>query len=179
MSFSTLTYQYLEIPETKYLEEEIITRNIPASYIALHIINRLALQLITATISFIFITIYTTYIEYIRGLCDICDVTAQAFLASKPKILTDSLKLLSTVHSYLGGLGLRRLEDYALELSMWADVEIEGWYKPQIVVKLFENGVRRISEKGLDEFKLLENILRTASELIPRETLTEILISVE
>jgi hypothetical protein len=177
MSFSTLTYQYLEIPETKYLEEEIITRNIPASYIALHIINRLVLHLITATISLI--TIYTTYIGYIRGLCDICDVTALAFLASKPKILTDSLKLLSTVHSYLGGLGLRRLEDYALELSMWADVEIEGWYKPQIVVKLFENGVRRISEKGLDEFKLLENILRIASELIPRETLTEILISVE
>jgi hypothetical protein len=173
MSSSTLTYQYLEIPETRYLEEEIITRNIPASYITLHITYRLVSYIITATISLI------TYITYIRGLCDICDVTALAFLVSKPKILTDSLKLLSAVHSYLGGLGLRRLEDYAVELSMWADAEIEEWYKPQIVVKLLENGVRRISEKGLDEFKLLENILRVTSELIPRETLTEILISVE
>jgi len=66
-----------------------------------------------------------------------------------------------------------------IELSMWVDAEIEGWGKPQIVVKLLENGLRKISEKGLDEFKLLENMLKTASELVPRETLTEILISVE
>jgi hypothetical protein len=66
-----------------------------------------------------------------------------------------------------------------IELSMWVDAEIEGWGKPQIVVKLLENGLRKISEKGLDGFKLLENMLRIASELVPRETLTEILISVE
>jgi hypothetical protein len=106
-------------------------------------------------------------------------VSALAFLVSRPRILTDSAKLLIAVHSYLGGLGLRRLEDYMIELSMWVDAEIEGWSKPQIVVKLLENGLRKISEKGLDEFKLLENMLKTASELVPRETLAEILISVE
>ena len=62
-------------------------------------------------------------------------------------------QLLSTIHSYLGGLGLRRLEDYIIELSMWVDAEIEGWGKPQIVVKLLENGLRKISEKEL-EFSL-------------------------
>jgi hypothetical protein len=170
MGSSTLTYQYLEIPETRYLEEEIITRDITASYIT---------HVRTATIHPP-ITYVITYIkEHIKGLCDICDVSALAFLISRPRILTDSAKLLIAVHSYLGGLGLRRLEDYMIELSVWVDAEIEGWSKPQIVVKLLENGLRKISEKELDEFKLLENMLKTASELVPRETLTEILISVE
>jgi hypothetical protein len=66
-----------------------------------------------------------------------------------------------------------------IELSIWVDAEIEGWGKSQIVVKLLENVLRKISEKGLDEFKLLENMLRIASELVPRKTLAEILVSVE
>ena len=76
-------------------------------------------------------------------------------------VFDDIVKLMIAIYSYLDGLGLRRLEDYVIELSMWVDAEIEGWSKPQIVVKL------------------LENMLKTASELVPRETLTEILISVE
>ena len=114
----------------------------------------------------------------IGGLCDICDAAALAFLASRPRILIDSVKLLGAVHSYLGGLGLRRLEDYAVELSTWVDAEIE-WCKPQVVVKLLESGIRKVGEEGLDEFKLLDNMLRAVSELVPRKTLTEILISVE
>jgi len=169
MDSSTLTYHYLEIPETRYLEEEIITKNITASYI-----THIRVATIPPSIT------YVTYIiTYVKGLCDICDVSALAFLVSRPKILTDSAKLLSAVHSYLGGLGLRRLEDYMIELSIWADAEIEGWSKPQIVVKLLESGLRKISEKKLDEFKLLENMLRIASEIVSREILTEILISVE
>jgi hypothetical protein len=66
-----------------------------------------------------------------------------------------------------------------IELSIWADAEIEGWSKPQIIVKLLESGLRKISEKRLDEFKLLENMLKIASEIVSREILTEILISVE
>jgi len=167
MGSSTLTYHYLEIPETRYLEEEIITKNITASYIT---------HIRAATIPPI---TFTYIITYVKRLCDICDVSALAFLVSRPRILTDSAKLLSAVHSYLGGLGLRRLEDYMIELSIWADAEIEGWSKPQIIVKLLESGLRKISEKKLDEFKLLENMLRIASEIVPREILTEILISVE
>ncbi len=120
MGSSTLTYQYLEIPETRYLEEEIITRDITASYIT---------HVRTATIHPP-ITYVITYIkEYIKVLCDIYDVSALAFLVSRPRILTDSAKLLIAVHSYLGGLGLRRLKDYVIELSMWVDAEIEGWSK--------------------------------------------------
>jgi hypothetical protein len=83
------------------------------------------------------------------------------------------------IHSYLDGLGLRRLEDYVIELSMWVDAEIEGWSKHQIVVKLLENGLRKIGEEGLDEFELLENMLKMASGLVPRVVLAEVLISVE
>jgi hypothetical protein len=97
----------------------------------------------------------------------------------RPRVFADTDNLMSAIHSYLDGLGLRRLEDYVIELSMWVDAEIEGWSKHQIVVKLLENGLRKISEKGLDEFKLLENMLRIASELVPRETLAGILVSVE
>ncbi|MCC6055862.1 MAG: hypothetical protein LM583_04230 [Desulfurococcaceae archaeon] len=60
---------------------------------------------------------------------------------------------------------------------MWVDAEVEDWRKPQVVIKLLENGLSKISEKGLGEFKLLENIIRIASELVLRETLVEILIS--
>jgi|GEM_PF-5600385 len=162
MDSSTLTYHYLETSETRYLEEERITENLTASYIT-HV------RVATTPSS----------ITYIKRLCDICDVPALAFLISRPGILTDFAKLLSALHSYLGGLRLRRLEDYMIELSIWADAEIEGWSKPQIVVKLLESGLRKISEKRLDEFKLLENMLRIASEIVPREILTEILISVE
>jgi hypothetical protein len=60
---------------------------------------------------------------------------------------------------------------------MWVDAEVEDWRKPQVVIKLLENGLSKISEKVLGEFKLLENIIRIASELVLRETLVEILIS--
>ena len=115
----------------------------------------------------------------VKRLCDICDARATAFLTSRPGILPDLIRLLITIHCYLNCLGLRRFEDYLVELSMWVDAEVEGWRKPQVVIKLLENGLSKISEKGLGEFKLLENIIRIASELVSRETLVEILISVE
>jgi len=43
---------------------------------------------------------------------------------------------------------------------MWVDAEVEDWRKPQAVIKLLENGLSKISEKELGEFKLLENITR-------------------
>jgi hypothetical protein len=94
-------------------------------------------------------------------------------------VFDDIIKLMIAIHSYLDGLGLRRLEDYVIELSMWVDAEIEGWSKHQIVVKLLENGLRKIGEEGLDEFELLENMLKMASGLVPRVVLAEVLISVE
>jgi hypothetical protein len=94
-------------------------------------------------------------------------------------VFDDIIKLMIAIHSYLDGLGLRRLEDYVIELSMWVDAEIEGWSKHQIVVKLLENGLRKIGEGGLDEFELLENMLKMASGLVPRVVLAEVLISVE
>jgi hypothetical protein len=174
MSSSTLTYQYLGIPETRYLEEEeVVTRDIPAPYITPYITYRLVPHARATMVPLI------TYVEYIRGLCDICDAAALALLVSRPRILVDSARLLWAIHSYLAGLGLRRLEDYAVELSVWVDAEVEGWCKPQVVVRLLEGGVRKVGERGLDEFKLLEGILRTASEIVPRDTLAEVLISVE
>jgi hypothetical protein len=174
MSSSTLTYRYLGIPETRYLEEEeVVTRDIPAPHITPYITYRLVPYARATIVPLI------TYIAYIRGLCDICDAAALALLVSRPRILIDSAKLLVAIHSYLAGLGLRRLEDYAVELSVWVDAEVEGWRKPQVVVRLLESGVGKVGERGLDEFGLLEGILRTASEIVPRETLSEVLISVE
>jgi hypothetical protein len=179
MSSSTLTYQYLGIPETRYLEEEeVVTRDLPAPYITPYITYRLAPH---ARATIVPLITYVAYIKesYIKGLCDICDAAALALLVSRPRILIDSARLLWAIHSYLAGLGLRRLEDYAVELSVWVDAEVEGWCKPQVVVRLLEGGVRKVGERGLDEFKLLEGILRTASEIVPRDTLAEVLISVE
>jgi hypothetical protein len=98
----------------------------------------------------------------------------------RPSMVFDDIVLLMiAIHSYLDGLWLRRLEDYVIELSMWVDAEIEGWSKHQIVVKLLENRLRKIGEKGLDEFELLENMLKMASGLVPRVALAKVLISVE
>jgi len=115
----------------------------------------------------------------VKMLRDVCDAEVLSFLISRPETLIDFIRLTITVHSYLNGLGLRRLEDYVIELSMWVDVEVEDWRKAQIVVKLRDSGISKINEKGLEEFKLLENILRIASELVSQEILAEILISVE
>jgi len=115
----------------------------------------------------------------VKRLCDIYDAETMAFLTYRPGILINFIRLLITIHGYLNGLGLRRFEDYLVKFSIWVDTEIENWRKPQIVIKLLENGLSKISEKGLDELRLLENIIRIASELASRETLAEILILVE
>ena len=77
------------------------------------------------------------------------------------------------------GLELKRQEDYTIELSEWVDEEIEDWRKPQIVVKLYESGLRKINDKRLDEFKLLENILKNISDHVSQEVLRNIFISTE
>jgi hypothetical protein len=64
-------------------------------------------------------------------------------------------------------------------LSEWIDEEIDSWSKPQIVVKLHDSGLRKISEKGLDEFMLLDNIVKKVSRHVSQEVLKKILISVE
>jgi len=151
----------------------VVTRDIPAPYTTPYITYRLAPHAGATIVPLI------TYVAYIRGLCDICDAVALALLASRPRLLVDSARLLWAVHSYLAGLGLRRLEDYAVELSVWVDAEVEGWRRPQVVVRLLGGAARRVAERGLDEFGLLEGILRTASEVVPRETLAEVLVSVE
>lgn len=87
--------------------------------------------------------------------------------------------LLTEVHHYLSGLGLQRLEDYVIELSTWVDIEFDDWRKPQIIVKLLNSGLRKLNEKGLDGFKLLNNILDLALKTTSREVLAEILIMVE
>ena len=77
------------------------------------------------------------------------------------------------------GLELKRQEDYTIELSEWVDEEIEDWRMPQIVVKLYESGLRKINDKRLDEFKLLENILKNISDHVSQDFLRNIFISIE
>jgi hypothetical protein len=117
--------------------------------------------------------------EVIRGLCDIYDEETLTSLTSKLEVLTGVRGLLTEVHHYLSGLGLQRLEDYVIELSTWVDIEFDDWRKPQIIVKLLNSGLRKLNEKGLDGFKLLNNILDLALKTTSREVLAEILIMVE
>jgi hypothetical protein len=91
----------------------------------------------------------------------------------------DVNKFLNIVHNYLRGLELRRQEDYIVDLSEWIDEEVEGWRMPQIIIKLYESGLKKISDKRLDEFKLLENILKNISDHVSQEVLRDILISIE
>jgi hypothetical protein len=93
--------------------------------------------------------------------------------------LNDVNKLLNIVHDYLEDLGLRRQEDYIVDLSEWIDEEIESWRMPQIIIKLHESGLKKISDKRLDEFKLLEIILKNISDQASQEVLRNILISIE
>jgi hypothetical protein len=93
--------------------------------------------------------------------------------------LNDVNKLLNIVHDYLEGLELRRQEDYTIELSEWIDEEVESWRMSQIIIKLYESGLKKISDKRLDEFKLLENILKNISDHVSQEVLRDILISIE
>jgi len=66
-----------------------------------------------------------------------------------------------------------------IELSEWIDEEIESWRMPQIVVKLHESGFKKINDKKLDEFKLLDNIIKNISDHVSQEVLRSILISIE
>jgi len=93
--------------------------------------------------------------------------------------LEDVTKFLSIVQNYLEDLGLKKEKDFMMELSEWVDEEIEDWRKPQIVVKLYESGLRKINDKRLDEFKLLENILKNISDHVSQNFLRNILISIE
>jgi len=91
----------------------------------------------------------------------------------------DVNKLLNIIHDYLEGLELRRQEDYIVELSEWIDEEIESWRMPQIVVKLYESGFKKINDKKLDEFMLLDNIIKNISDHVSQKVLRSILISIE
>jgi hypothetical protein len=65
----------------------------------------------------------------ITDLCDVCDEEVLTSLASKPEVLAVVKGLLVEIHNYLSSLGLRRGEDYRVELGEWVDAEFEDWRK--------------------------------------------------
>lgn len=115
----------------------------------------------------------------ITDLCDICSEEVLTSLASKPEVLAVVKELLVEIHNYLSGLGLMRGKDYTVELSEWVDIEFEDWRKTQITIKLSSKASEKLSKSGMNDFKILNNILDHITKTTPKEKLAEVLITIE
>jgi hypothetical protein len=109
--------------------------------------------------------------EKIIELVNEIDLEIISDLLYQPAILCDILRFLERIHEFMRIVGLRMNEHFLIELSRWADYEVDGWSYLQIKIKLLE--------RGIDKFALLKSLISMATQILPEQIRREIVILVE